>query len=310
MESEHGGGRYRAVWAGVDAELFAKIVDSQRGLFTRAQARRCGYSAFQIRARLADHTWARVVGPVLAPFGMRITTRLRDLAAQLAVPSRCSPGRPRARWHGVDVPDGGSYLAVGAHDNPKLPGVRLLRQPIGRHDLLLVDGVLVTTRERAIFDCLRVLTGAAAIELLDRALQRRWITVDSLVARVGGWSGRRGAPQLARLVLVAGSGARSAAERRAGELLNKAGITGWTGNFQICDERGVIGEGDLVFEAERLVVELDGWAFHVTAQRFQRDRQRQNRLIRAGWTVLRFTWRDLTERPADVVATIRATLAR
>ena len=43
----------------------------------------------------------------------------------------------------------------------------------------------------------------------------------------------------------------------------------------------------------------------VTPERFQRDRSRQNRLVAAGWTVLRFTWRDLVERPGYVVRTIR-----
>jgi very-short-patch-repair endonuclease len=48
----------------------------------------------------------------------------------------------------------------------------------------------------------------------------------------------------------------------------------------------------------------------VTPEHFQRDRRRQNRLIAAGWTVLRFTWWDLTERPDDVLAQIRAAVAR
>jgi very-short-patch-repair endonuclease len=38
-----------------------------------------------------------------------------------------------------------------------------------------------------------------------------------------------------------------------------------------------------------LVIEVDGWAYHRTPDRFQRDRERQNRLVAAGWTVLRFT---------------------
>jgi very-short-patch-repair endonuclease len=61
----------------------------------------------------------------------------------------------------------------------------------------------------------------------------------------------------------------------------------------------------VVFASAKLVVEVDGLAFHVTPERFQRDRQRQNRLVAAGWTVLRFTWMDLTERPSYVVASVR-----
>lgn len=65
----------------------------------------------------------------------------------------------------------------------------------------------------------------------------------------------------------------------------------------------------MVFEEQRLVVEIDGWAYHSTPDRFQGDRTRQNRIVAAGWDVLRFTWRDVTERPGYVIATIRATLA-
>ena len=47
----------------------------------------------------------------------------------------------------------------------------------------------------------------------------------------------------------------------------------------------------------RFDFEIDGRAFHSDADRFQRDRTRQNRLVGAGWTVLRFTWNDLRDRP-------------
>jgi len=42
-----------------------------------------------------------------------------------------------------------------------------------------------------------------------------------------------------------------------------------------------------------VVVEIDGWVAHSGKQSFVDDRRRQNRLVRAGYTVLRFTWWDL-----------------
>jgi len=93
-------------------------------------------------------------------------------------------------------------------------------------------------------------------------------------------------------------------------LLRNGRITGWAANVEIRDADGFIGIGDIVFDILKLVVEVDGWAFHTTPERFQRDRGRQNRLVAAGWTVLRFTWRDLVERPGYVLATIRAMLDR
>jgi len=74
---------------------------------------------------------------------------------------------------------------------------------------------------------------------------------------------------------------------------------------EIRDDAGVIGIGDVVFDRMKLVLEVDGLAYHTTPERFERDRRRQNRLVLAGWTVLRFTWRDITARPAYVLATIQ-----
>jgi hypothetical protein len=140
-------------------------------------------------------------------------------------------------------------------------------------------------------------------------LQQRWITVDELAGRVREFAGRHGAKRLARFARLAGSGARSSAERRAIDLLRRAGITGWVANAEIYDESGqLIAIGDLVFPAERLVIKVDGRPHHVTPDRFERDRYRQNRLVEAGWTVLRFTWRDLTQRPGYVIATLRRLL--
>jgi len=92
------------------------------------------------------------------------------------------------------------------------------------------------------------------------------------------------------------------------KLLREAGIDGWAANVEIRDGLGPIGIGDLVFRRARAVIEVDGLAFHVSPERFQRDRARQNRLVAAGWTVLRFTWRDVTERSNHVVRTVRAVL--
>jgi hypothetical protein len=187
-----------------------------------------------------------------------------------------------------------------------VPSLAVLRGRLSRLDLVVIDGMLATDRARTVFDCLRVLPEAKALDLLDRALRQRWTTLDDLAGRVRAFSGRHGVRKLVRLVGWAGSGARSAAERLAVDLLRRAAVDGWTANLPIHEEAGEpIGIGDLVFRAERVVIELDGRAFHVTSERFERDRHRQNRLMSEGWTVLRFTWQDLTRRPEYVIATVR-----
>ncbi|MCM0674656.1 endonuclease domain-containing protein [Micromonospora phytophila] len=42
----------------------------------------------------------------------------------------------------------------------------------------------------------------------------------------------------------------------------------------------------------RVIAEADGRGPHGTPEAVFADRRRQNRLLNAGWTVLRFTWTD------------------
>jgi hypothetical protein len=289
----------------VDSLRLRRIARRQGGLFTRAQARACGFSAAQVRRRLGTGAWIAVRGPVLAEAGLPMTLGLADRAAQLALPGSVLAAFSAARAWNMPVPDRGPHLIVGRRTEATLAGVRVMRAVLDRYDVGVLNGVPLTMRARTVVDCLRLLDDGAATDLLDRALQRGWIRLDELVERARGLAGRRGAPRLARLVGAVGAGTRSAAERRMVELLVRGGVDGWEANVPIRDQRGLIGVGDVVFRGARVVIEVDGWAFHVTPQAFQRDRERQNRLVAAGWTVLRFTWRDLTERPGHVLGTVR-----
>ncbi|MEN3304033.1 MAG: hypothetical protein V7603_235 [Micromonosporaceae bacterium] len=295
----------------MDALSLTKIAAGQRGLFTRAQARGCGYSAYQIRRRLATGEWVRILGPVLAGCGTRMSVGLRDVAASLAVPGAVLAGPSAARMHAMPVPDSVPCLALARGSHPYRPVGLILRDPVAPRDVHLLGGVLVTSRPRTVFDCVRLLPDTVAPDLLDRAFQQRWITPDDFASRVRAFAGRRGAGRMARMARLAGSGAHSGAERVALGLLRRAGLTGWRANVGLHDGVGaLIGVADIVFDRERLVVEVDGRAHHVTPERFERDRERQNRLVTEGWTVLRFTWRDLTRRPEEVVAQVREMLRR
>ena len=61
---------------------------------------------------------------------------------------------------------------------------------------------------------------------------------------------------------------------------------------------------DFLWRDARLIVETDGHATHGTRAAFENDRIRDQRLTRAGWRVVRITWRQLTEDPAGVALLI------
>jgi very-short-patch-repair endonuclease len=69
-------------------------------------------------------------------------------------------------------------------------------------------------------------------------------------------------------------------------------------------------EVDILWEEQRLIVELDGHSYHRTRAAFERDRIRDETLQLAGYRVLRITARRLASEPAAVVATVRSLLER
>jgi very-short-patch-repair endonuclease len=75
------------------------------------------------------------------------------------------------------------------------------------------------------------------------------------------------------------------------------------------DPDGWIGRVDFFWRDERVIVEVDGAIFHNSFLDRRADEARDERLTAAGWTVLRFRWRDVVETPNEVAATIRGKLA-
>ena len=59
---------------------------------------------------------------------------------------------------------------------------------------------------------------------------------------------------------------------------------------------------------EKLIVEVDGYAYHSSMRAFERDRERDAQLAARGHTVIRVTWRQLRDGPEAVVARIAAAL--
>lgn len=69
-------------------------------------------------------------------------------------------------------------------------------------------------------------------------------------------------------------------------------------------------EPDFLWRRERLVAESDGRQTHLTRRAFEGDRRRDQRLMLAGWRVVRFTWDQVFDEPAVVAATLRGLLTQ
>ena len=68
-------------------------------------------------------------------------------------------------------------------------------------------------------------------------------------------------------------------------------------------------EVDFLWRSERLVVEVDGYAFHSSRLAFERDRRRDADLQTQGYSVMRFTWRQIVQEPVALVACLAQRLS-
>ncbi|MDP3503840.1 MAG: DUF559 domain-containing protein [Myxococcales bacterium] len=66
---------------------------------------------------------------------------------------------------------------------------------------------------------------------------------------------------------------------------------------------------DFRFEGTNVVIEADGFAWHVNPVSFEKDRQRANALAARGFVVLHWTWAALEDRPDVLVAELQRALS-
>jgi very-short-patch-repair endonuclease len=83
-------------------------------------------------------------------------------------------------------------------------------------------------------------------------------------------------------------------------------VTGWVEQHVVPGARA---RADFAFLAQRVVVEAEGYAFHAGVREFTNDCARYNRIVAAGWTVVRVTWRDLDD-PEQLCTLLRTVLGR
>jgi len=267
--------------------------EAQGGAFTRQQALTAGIPPGTISSRLARGRWQVLLPGVYA--AGPVDTRGRLHAAALWLPAgTVSHLAAGWLWGLLDEPPAVVHLTVPVTCTRRgTEWLRLVRRPSGPRWQL--RGVPVVTPERAVLDCVAVLDPADAARLVDRALTLR-ISVPELRDRYWHDLGRHGSGRAYRQLVWAVPGAASVAERTLARAAWRAGLRGLLVNQPVCGYVADLYEPEL-----RLVVEVDGYRFHSSRDAFHHDRVRQNALVAAGCTVLRFTAEQVLADPARAV---------
>jgi very-short-patch-repair endonuclease len=225
--------------------------------------------------------------------------RLRAVLAR--IPDAVIAGTAAARLTAWPQEQVGEIEVVTPGRRVSRPGYRMVRRRVSPSHVLRRGNLSTLSPELVAVDAAARDSG----ERIDHLLRARY-PLGRIESALSACPGRPGNQARRRVVRRSRSLPWSQAERLFHDLLDRNGIKGWVANATIR-----VGDAsyapDVGFGATTVACEVDGYEHHSSREAFIKDRQRQNALVLAGWTVLRFTWDMLADEHA-VVEAVRAAL--
>jgi hypothetical protein len=283
------------------------LAGRQHGVVATRQLSALGLARGGVAARARAGRLHRVHRGVYAVGHTVLTVNGRRMAAVLAAGPGAvlSHASAAALW---DIrPTSATRIDVSvrsAGGRAKRPGLRIHRTPTLQTDEITAhQGIRVTSPARTLLDLASSLPRRALERALDEAEIRELYDRRALEAVALAHAGEHGARALAEALAQDGDPVLTDSELEEIMLglcdeqqLERPTPRAWVAGLRV----------DFLFAASRLVVETDGYRYHRTRRAFERDRERDAILARAGYRTLRFTHRQLTREPALVAETIRS----
>jgi very-short-patch-repair endonuclease len=286
----------------------AALAGEQHGVVALAQLRALGVGEGALRYRVGVGRLHRIHAGVFAVGHRVLTANGYRMAAVLACGAvAVLSHRDAAALCGLRPCLRMTTDVTTTRNARSRPGIDVHRvKNLHPDDRTIRQGIPTTTVARTLLDLAEVVRPTELEKAFDEAERRRLLDLASFDALFARSAGRHGLGA-ARAVLRRTASADTRSELEAAFL-------------RFCGDHGiprpqtnVLVEGfvvDALWPEQKLIVELDGYAFHGTTRNaFERDRVRDADLQRAGYRVLRLTWRRLHEEPEPVAATVRALLA-
>lgn len=293
----------------------AATAATQWGLVTGDQICAAGGTTSLVRRRLRAGRWSRLAHQVFRIEGAPPSGEQRLMAAVLDAGPRAVATERSAAWlwqlpgFASDVPV--VLVPIGTDHRPldgRLRETRLLPA----HHVTARHKIPVVTPARLIVELAAREHPGRVERAAENALASSILTAEALAGVVSEMAGRgrRGSTFLRGLSAELVPGyvpPASELEARFRDLLRSAGIRGGVTQADVGGDEWV-GRVDIAFPNAKLVVELDSRRWHQARSAMESDRTRDNRLVVAGWRVVRITWRQLLDDPAGVVALLRRLL--
>jgi hypothetical protein len=172
-------------------------------------------------------------------------------------------------------------------------------------DTTTTGGIPCTTIARTLLDLAEVTNRRGLERAFDQADSLHALDLFAIQDQLERNAGRRKACGLVKVVLnehyIGSTPTLNEFEERLIPITRALGIPDPEVNqWLILPDGGPAIKPDFMWRRQRLIIETDGHTTHGTRQAFETDRRRDQRLILAGWRVIRITWRQLFRRPHEI----------
>jgi hypothetical protein len=282
--------------------------------FTTAMASEAGVSRNQLTVLLRDRLVRRVLHGVYAATQAPDSVRFRASALHLVIPD-CGVVTDRtAAWlHGVPILERGSHLQAPpisvcetVDSRVRRPGVDGRRRQLLERDVMVLDGLRVTTPLRTGLDLGRSLWRFDALAAIDGVL-RLGVDHDELLSEIERFRGFRGVRQLRWIAPLGDPRAESPGESALRLHWHDAGLPDPEPQFAILDEWGrELYRLDVPDPVVRYAAEYDGEEFHSSRAATAHDEERREWIRQERhWTVDAFGKEEVYGRRTDLDRRLR-----
>jgi very-short-patch-repair endonuclease len=283
--------------------VLAELASRQHGVVTRDQLLAVGVTTHEIRHRVRSGALLREHRGVYRVGHRAPSLEARYLAAVLACGegARIS-GRAAAHLLGL-LKRPPPQPEVTAPLKRRVDGVIVRRGRIPSPDRTEHLGIPITTVARTLTD----LAAELSRDDLARACHEAGVRYRTTPAQIAAVLARRprmpGAPKLRQIIDGDARVTLSVLERRFVGLLRDEGIP-----LPRMNRPAGAYHVDCRWPARRLTVELDSYRFHHSRHAWEQDRRRERDARSRGDEFRRYTWADVVEHPAPMLADLRQLL--
>lgn len=283
--------------------LLYELARRQHGVFTRAQAKECGFSNRMIQYRLESGIWIQL-HPTVYCLGATPPTWERDQLAACLWSSGPAAGVAAGHLHQLPGCEESPIEVVTRVRQRAMPMSGVIVHATNRlpvEQICVVNSIPVTAIERTLLDLCGQMPRRAAAIALDNALSRGLTSLGQLdyCLYMTARRGRNGSGRLRNFIrerAEIGQTPTSPLETVVLQMFIDCGLPMPQLQHRIFDEGGeFVARVDFCYPESKLIIEAHSRLWHEGKHAQLVDSRREERLRALGFEVLYVTWADATQ---------------